>query len=171
MFCLSTYTTYTYTKSCPHCQNPYQTSLNKYNYTAGSPIQECRKCGKSFIDADYKEPVLYPGLFTKPRRVAGIGFFIIAVAFLLIGIRPMPLFALLLSLFGPEMLKFYMIFVVFSYVLSGINCVFGIRSLMRRIKNYDELFSRWEQTMAESKQRMSDPEYSKLVHDIYNKNK
>ena len=43
------------TKKCPHCGKAYSIMQPKGTGFYGSPIRHCSKCGKDFIDKDYRE--------------------------------------------------------------------------------------------------------------------
>ena len=43
------------TKKCPHCKFAYMLMEPSGGQDYGSPIQTCQKCGRQFIDKDYRE--------------------------------------------------------------------------------------------------------------------
>lgn len=42
------------TKKCPYCNHTYSFMQPK-SYSYGSPLQVCRRCGKYYVDKDFKE--------------------------------------------------------------------------------------------------------------------
>lgn len=48
----------TKTKKCPYCHHAYVINDSHGSYYIGSPIRVCKKCGKNFIDKEFKELAL-----------------------------------------------------------------------------------------------------------------
>lgn len=135
-----------YTKSCPHCGYKYQIhSLVKKQY--GSPIRECSRCNKQFVDTDFLEIALLPKRKRRTYRVSVLAIFHTVI-------------------WGCFTLLFWDTSSLVSNLVTTIPLGMSILWIITDICGYRGRCSELYNELQNSRIRLSDPEYIRLLHEI-----
>ncbi|MCR5205813.1 MAG: hypothetical protein K6E47_12220 [Lachnospiraceae bacterium] len=134
---------------CPHCGKKTVESYGIINpYLYGSKIQKCRKCGGEFFDNRWREVAIQgfdPIQDTEVKYSSWFGFGLIAAALSLTQIDPTKM-----SFGSPTVFK---VGIWFMFILGGLILIIFFRHVFGFVKRKNKKY------MAESVQRMHDPEY------------
>ncbi|MBR4342563.1 MAG: hypothetical protein IKP88_07635 [Lachnospiraceae bacterium] len=134
---------------CPHCKKKVILSYKIVNpYLYGSKIRKCPKCGGEIFDNRWREVAIQgfdPVQDTEVKYSSWFGFGLIASALMLMRMDPAKL-----PFGSPTMFR---VGIWFLFILGGIILIIFFRHIFGFVKRKNAKY------MAESIQRMKDPDY------------
>lgn len=135
-----------YTKSCPLCGYKYQIhSLVKKQY--GSPIRKCSQCNKQFVDTDFLEIALLPQRKRRTYRVSLLAIFHAII-------------------WGILTLLVWDTSSLVNNLVTTIPLGMSIIWIISDICGYRGRCLELDKELQNSRIRLSDPEYIRLLHEI-----
>lgn len=139
--------------TCPKCGAQQNEKCNAWVY--GSPVRRCKKCGSEYFDNRWRE-VAIDGI--DPRAKNPMFYLFAAVGFLI--------FTILCGLWLKHLADtqgYYPTKLLGCVILGIIGTVGSILVLLRNVTGYEQKEN--EKYLAESKARLSDPEYVKKLEE------
>ncbi len=146
------------TKKCPHCKFAYTVMEAKGGVNYGSPILTCERCGKPFIDKEYREIAVDGPRDSDTKKIYPYTIFICVFTILFSG-PVLFLFISYPSLFSQKD-DFLLLIVAILLV------VWAIYSVIRDVKSYDERQEYLKKERAESEARLSNYQYACFLKEI-----
>lgn len=142
------------TSRCPHCQEVVKRANSITRYSEGSPVRVCPRCGKQYIDPDCHEPALIP--YKPYGTIACIMTSLVHGAYSFIAVL---LVVFMVGYFG----NLYTVSGAHAVASAAIGCAVAVFSFFSRIKGLaaenEEKLRLWK----ESRARLMNPEYAKLL--------
>ena len=146
------------TKSCPHCGYNYSIHEPKGSGFYGSKIRTCQRCGKQFIDKEYREIAIEGIREVDEHRISPATLFS-ALFFIAFACALVWLFFNDLSLFSSGR-------TFFSLIGAAISAGIGVFLVVSESNEYGERQEYLKQEKINSEKRMQNPQYINLLKEL-----